>query len=553
MDLGHPWGLLALLGIPLVIFLHRRAAHTRRVVALVALWRPAPGSAKRGARALRDPLLLVRLLIVAGVAAALAEPGWPGAASPRHVLVLDASASMHARSGAGTRFRQAQDAASRILASLPVGGEVMVVRGGSPPTAAAEWSSDPRHIRAVLDELSAGEAPKDLRAALALARARLEERPGLVHLFSDFAGDPTVLVRQAGLGPGAVRLHPVGGPAENLAIVSAAVTPLVQSPLDHQVFALVANFTEGARAVDLTLTLPGGHQERQRLALAPGARQPALFTIAATDRIELRLEGAPDALALDDRVTLVPPARRLRVLYVGDADPFVIAALRAHPGLEVTRLTPDRLDVEPGAPVAADVAVGERAAVPPGVAVPALVLGAPSPRGTRGAPVVSWQRQHPLLRGVDLRDVVVPAGRVLASAPADVLISSAEGPVATATGDGQRRRVELSFAVGDSTLGHTAAFPILVARSLDWLGAERPSGTSLAAGQPLAVNLLNADESDLRRPPSRSRDPGAATPAAPDGTSVDRWTPVRIALAIALQLLSLEIWLLQRRAGRQPA
>jgi hypothetical protein len=224
--------------------------------------------------------------------------------------------------------------------------------------------------------------------------------------------------------------------------------------------------------------------------------------------------------------------------------------------------------------------------------------------GPRPASIVEWERQHPLLRALDLRDVVVPSQIVVTGPGERPLIRSTAGAVASASVHGAVRRVTLAFPVGASTLGDTPAFPILFARSLAWL-AERPeSGVNIAAGQPLdlpwpaatagtmavrrpdgtttavaahagrlrvddteqvgryvvsgagielafAVNLLDADESATNR---QAEPASVAAPAATPGTGASPeppFWPVRLALAIALQVMSLEIWLLQRASERR--
>ncbi|HEV8436826.1 MAG TPA: VWA domain-containing protein [Methylomirabilota bacterium] len=599
MLFANPWGLLALLGLPLLVYVHRRAPAERRLVPLVSLWRPGAAPAARASRRNRiDPLLLLRLAVVVAIALALARPGWPAPAPRRHAIVVDASASMSTREETGPRFRHALDEAARVLARIPPEDEALIVRGGTPPTLIHPASRDRAALETALFRLAPGEAAKDLGPGLGVAQQALAGKPGLVHLVSDVR-DPdglAPLARRLGLAPDRLRVHRVGGPADNVAIVALDSAPLAASPLDLELFVEVANFSSRPRPVDLALFTPEGRREGRRLSLAPGERKPITLVMPSAPWIEARLEGAGDALAADDRAVLVTGAGPLRVLYSG-SDRFVDAALRAHPRVAIRRVSAAELGSERWSPGIADVAVVEGTA-PPGLPLPALVFRSDEPgqgRSARAVPVVDWQRSHPLLRRLDLSEVAVPAGVVLSEARLDALVSSADGPVVSALA-GPPRRVEIAFAVGRSNLGRLPAFPVFVARALDWL-ANRDGRVSLTVkvGEPLrvalaesppnltvhrpdgstervaatggaaefrgtdlaglyeaegrgvrllfAANLLDAEESNVDRPRVATPDAGfAPSAAAVEWRDLSPWL-----LALGLALLSLEIWLTQRR------
>ena len=598
MSLANPWGLLALLGIPIILYWHRRAANDRRLVPLVALWRPGAAQAPDAVRRRVDAILLLRLAVVAAVALALAQPGWPVPATARHVLLVDASASMGAREPGGLRFARAIEAAQETLDRLPASAEAMIVRGGTPPTVVHGFSRDRSALRAALAAVRVGEAPRNLSAGLLLARREADAAPGLIHVVSD-APDPKAVEREAerlGVPEGGLRLRQVGDPADNLGIVRLEAAPLSQSPLDYAVVAMVANYTRETRTVEVGLYLPRGVRERRRLSVEPGERKAVPFTVPAVPWLEARLEGNTDALQLDDRASLVLPIAPLRVLYAARGDRFLDAAIRAHPRVEVQRIAPERLSPEQCTSVGADVAVVDGPTLPPDCRVPLLAFAATRPsESARAVPIVEWQRGHPLLRELDLSEVLVPADAVLAGGEG-ALIRSADGPVARASLVEGVRRVELAFSADRSNIGQTPAFPILVARALEWLADRRVSALNLTVGEllrvpvppgwrddvtvtrpdgfvvrvaaengfldypatdkaglymvegpglafPVAVRLLDPDESNLERP-ALSAKASASPMASPAAVRADVGRPVLVA---GLILLSLETWLLQRR------
>jgi hypothetical protein len=225
-----------------------------------------------------------------------------------------------------------------------------------------------------------------------------------------------------------------------------------------------------------------------------------------------------------------------------------------------------------------------------------LAFAAAPPSGNaRAVPIVEWQRGHPLLRELDLGEVLVPADAVLPGGEG-VLIRSADGPVARVTPVEGVRRVELAFSANRSNIGQTAAFPVLVARALEWLADRRAGALNVAVGQSLRVSVPPGwkDDVTVTRPDGvtfrvaaengfldfpatdraglyRVEGPGLALPVAvrlldPEESNVDRpalpseasVSPSasaaagradvsRFVLAAGLILLSLETWLLQRR------
>jgi hypothetical protein len=293
-----------------------------------------------------------------------------------------------------------------------------------------------------------------------------------------------------------------------------------------------------------------------------------------------------------------------KVLYVSRNDRFLTAALRAHARLQIHEVPVDRFPSEGWRSVSADVAVVDGASLPAEFPLPALVLDRESPgRGapSRLVPIAAWQHAHPLLRSLDLSEVLVPAGERLARDGASVLIRSADGPAAWLSSGAGPRRVEIAFPIDRSNLGQTPAFPIFVVRVLDWLiGPADPSPLTLRAGEPLhvalaeaanenlmvrrpdgsavrvaaekgyldfrsteltgryqvegpnlripfAVNLLDAAESNLGRRVGVMADHAPVGLAGPtERHDIDRWI-----FAVALQLVSFEVWLLQRRAKAQ--
>jgi hypothetical protein len=481
---------------------------------------------------------------------------------------------------------------------MPAADEVMVIRAATSPVIVHPLSDHRDAVLVALDRVTAGSGAKDLDAAFALARAALGSATALVHVFSDVRA-PDELARSGrrhGFAVDDVQLEKIGGSVPNAGIVRLASAHIAASPLDHEVLALIGNFSSRERTVDVRLRTADDRRQVQRVSLGAGERKPVVFAVAAAAWVEVSIDADGDGFSADDRAWLVLPGGPIRVCHGSGGDPFLEAALRAHPRVRLANL-----GHEHGAcSVAdADLVVLDGAAPPDDLRLPALVVNSAGDHEPRVAPLVDWNRSHPLLRQLDLGDILIPAGTgVLSASAGDVLLRSTEGIVAVAGETHGTRWLHFAFPFHRSSVIGTPVFPILIARALEWLLEEDARVRNLRPGQPLrvalaqgrsgivtvhrpdgevvtieprdraveftgttlnglyrvegagtqqwfAVSLLDPEESDV----DRAESPRPAFRASEPAPREHRET-VRPFLAAAVPLLSLEIWMLQRRLRR---
>jgi hypothetical protein len=104
---------------------------------------------------------------------------------------------------------------------------------------------------------------------------------------------------------------------------------------------------------------------------------------------------------------------------------------------------------------------------------------------------------HPVLDGVDTALVQVGRARAIAEpALRPIALSEQQTPLIAIEDSRARRLVVFAFAIGDSNLAATPAFPVLVGNAIDWLGRpasdlhQLPGRTSLPAG---TVRVIGPD------------------------------------------------------------
>lgn len=585
-----PLGLLSLLALPLVLVLHLVRQRRRRMrVPSLELWAAVPAPVQRKPRRLPlTLLLLLHLLVAALLGVSLGRPLFQGGTfqPTSTVIILDTSTSMATAdaglSGDMTRFAEAQTAAEQIFSAARTGDRIgLVVLGPTPRLAGRGGPEAAASLSKTVSELTPGGPDGDLQAALNLARAAAEPDDGRA-LPSRYVvlTDPAFGARAQTTGAptvtGELQWRTFGDAADNVAIVAFAARPSRQG--GQQLYARVANLGAHPIARTVQLFLDGASVQRAPMRLQPGAEAEWSWPVPAGARIAEAQLTTGDAAPIDDSARIVLTGGLTRRVQLVSAAPTALErALRAQPRVELTLATPESYRPDPGANL--------------------IIFAGFVPKALPNAPtlIVAPPADSSLLKitGVkrDLRPDAAPdqrfsmidftairIARVQAVEPpawAGVLLAAGDTPlILNGIFEGQPRTI-WTFDPAESNLQGRLAFPLLTAATLDTLlqrtgndievgqQAPRPmitpAGTRISTGTvlaspgiyrwaeqdgPVAVNALDADESDLR---ARQR-PTISTEGARSGT-VEReaghelW---RGLLASAIGLVMLE-WLYVHR------
>ncbi len=469
---AYPAGLLALLGIPVVLGLHLyRRRFRRQVVSALFLWETQDHDPSAGRR--REPLrrsasLLAELLGVLALALAFAGLRGCGASRVDHmVVVLDSSASMGATTASGSALERAKDLVAGRIAGLAPDGRVTLVRSGPRPEVLVGPAALRDEASAALDAFEPGRIHHDLEPAVALAEQLGASAPVLV-----------VTDRMDTQLPAAVELRAVGDAAANLAIVAATRRRLANTEPsaglgEDEIRISVACFGGLPRSVTLEATwteFDGSPRRVERtLELAPGETRS--FSAPVSRRAGTVHASLPaDALELDNHAWLAPePARQLRL--ASTLDPKQLAALGLDESLErLLALVPDSELAEPDS---AHLVLGT---APDGSANTwSLEFAASQPQspgssnsdaagGVSLAGPFLLDRSTPLLRGVTLEGVVwttaLPkaSDNLLQGMP---LVSAGNRPLLVERNQATRFSIDLNPA--RSSLLRSPDWPILLA------------------------------------------------------------------------------------------
>ena len=492
-----PWLWLAL--VPVALYLFRRKSRTVRVSTLLffkSLAREHQESAWLR-RLKRWASLLLSLLLVCGPVVALSRlvVAPAGTQARSVVMVVDTSASMAARDGAGeTRLDRARELLRTRLAGLPESVPVALVAAGATPEIVHPKSANRRELLRALAGIRIQPVADQGGAAWTAASAIAAlETPAEVW----WAGDAPPAV--SGAGPVGVSRRDVlvGLPTPvNAGITAFAVTrvPLVHARYQAYVQVALNAGAGGERTAVLEPSVAGVPLARRELTLQPGVSQGLTLEIEASQEqvLEVTLQMTGDVLEADNTVVVRLPAPRPLVVawFTPKPDPFTTLALQA--------LAADgELEVFTGGPAQwpppklPDVAVFDGWLPAPWPAgVPALVINPPGSAGPlRARPldppvprdeVRALSEEHPVLFRLNPGRVALTQTAVID--PTGVLqpLWMAGDQVVLAAGEtGGQRLVVLACAPALSEqLPLTTTYPLLLGNALFWCGEKTAAARS---------------------------------------------------------------------------
>ncbi len=446
MGFEAPLALLALAAaaLPIVAHLLRRQDLPVRKLATVKLLERAQASSRRRVRIVDLLLMIVRILLIALFAFALAGPfakvslAYGDGTVASIVLVIDDSMSMAGR-GDPSLLARARERAEAIVESLPEGSEVAIVLAGAPARVhLARTAELAAAERALEDAGGASARGTDLTTALALAERELAgARHAARHvvLLSDFAahGELTDASIPAGLE---VRVENLGedAPTRNAAVVDARATPDPTTPGRASVAIEIRAQEMNGDTIDVVLRRGGEELARQGVLIAENGARTILH--ARVDPADPGAEGSievEDAIATDNaRGVLLRAPTGVRVLVV-DGDPAPI------PGAERSRFFVRAIDLAPeegGALTRRRIDPETLAAMDPSEADVLVLANVPVPSER----VVEKLREHVEHGGglwiapgdqFDARAYVARFGDLLPASPRAAPMAEVGGPYAT--------------------------------------------------------------------------------------------------------------------------
>lgn len=448
--LTYPLALLAAVSLPALVTIYLfRNRFRRRQVSGLFLWDSALRTREGGTviRRMRTSwLFALELLALLALTLAATDPRAPYEGARRAcVVVLDDSASMSSgapeaspRDRALTALRRTvRRERFRAVRYVLAGERPGLVDVGSDAALAAAWRC---------------RAPRaDLDAALMLALQLAGDR-GQVLVLTD--RPPPVAP-----APGQVRWEAFGDGEPNLGFIEAR---RASSDGRDRLFVEVGNYAAENRSVELALVTADRRVQTVAIEAPAGGTAPTALTLPpGTGAVDIRLPD--DALAIDNRVTLLPDAPRPVGVRVDVADAEIRRWIEA--GLAAAGLA------DLAAPP--DLVVTDRADAEPDGAAWVLRVVAPTGAVAYAGPFVV-DREHPLTEGLSFDGAVWGGGAGATVPGTPVILAGNEPLLCVQTPASGRWIIDLRFVPAISTMQRTPAWPGLLWNILHWRSQALP-------------------------------------------------------------------------------
>lgn len=483
----------------------------RQVVATLRFWKSADtAQTMKQKRRIQQPWsLLLQIISTALLLLAIAQLTW-GDRTARirdHVLILDTSAWMGARTNRGTLMDDARAAALAYVSKLPSSDRVMIIRADALATPITPFDSNRRVLERVVVESKPQSAALNLDQAVEFA-ARVQrlhsQHPGeIVYVGAGRIPSGETLAAI----PNNLRVLPIAAPVENVGLRNIGLRRADAE--SWQVFISTKNYGSQPRTTQLAVHFGGAPIGSRTLTLKPGDLQETSFTFRtrAAGWLEARLLSS-DSFPEDDRAMLEVPAQRtLNIAVYSDEPDLLKPVLLASPNVTATFRAPAAYNPS----VKADAVVFDRMAPAAPPSVPSIWIDPPAQRSpvrirnvARAAKLTQWNSTHDLGNGLRTRDLELETASVFTPVAGDIAIASVgAGPVILARpqSPSSQKLVVFGFEPARSAMKYELATPLLFANVLRWINPAVFQQWELKAGTVGAVEARldkNTDPSTVR-------------------------------------------------------
>jgi uncharacterized protein YegL len=476
----------------------------RQVVSTLRFWVAAGQPAVAARRRIQQPWsLILQLAGMALLTLAMAQLRWgaPAPAGRDHVLILETSAWMAARSGNRTLMDLARARARQYLRALPARDRVMLVRADALATPATAFEPDRRKLEAAIAASQPGATALDLDQALAFAR-HIQSQEGRRAGEIAVVGTGRTAERDPGAAPPLppnLRVLFVPDVIENCGLRKVGARRSATDPGLWEIYVSARNYGTMDRTVTLSLDFgPPGEAGRiaagsRRLLLPPGGDAEASLEYRTSAAGILGVSLSPgDAFPADDRVSVELPALAVLTVTVYSNDPDLLRpALSATPRVAAVYRKPEEYRAGDRGLVILDRFIPPQRPAADSIWIDPPAEGSPVPvRSTvEQALFERWDTGNPVAAGLRARDFKLQKASVFETAPTDLRIGEvAAGPVIVAR-PGKPRMAVFGFHPALSGMRYELATPLLFANLLRWVSPEIFRQWEIAGGSVGTVKL----------------------------------------------------------------
>ncbi len=476
----------------------------KQVVSTLRFWvaaeNPVPASRRKH---IQQPWSLLLQLLGMGLllmAVAQLRFGSPEQVGRDHVLILETSAWMGARSGGRTLMDLARDRARRYVRALPSRDRVMLVRADALATPATQFEPGRARIEAAIRESQPGSTALNLERALEFAR-HIQSQQGRRAGEIAFIGSGRTAASDSGAlaAPKNLRAILIPDAIENCGLRKIGLRRSGADADLWEIYISVHNY--GAKAKNVAVSLNFGTQD-------PAMRTPAgsqTATIASNSETELAFQYRTasagilgvyltphDSFPADDHADLELPAQpSLQVTVYSNQPDLLKPLLASTPRVTAIYRKPAEYRPTGGGLVILDRFIPPQRPAADSIWIDPPAVGSPIPVRTQvsGVAFGGWDSSQPQAAGLRTKDFKLEHASVLQAAPGDVVIGVVDaGPVIVAR-NSQPKIAVLGFHPALSAMRYELATPLLFANLLRWVSPELFQRLEISGGSVGAVKL----------------------------------------------------------------
>ncbi|MEI9977280.1 MAG: BatA and WFA domain-containing protein [Ignavibacteriota bacterium] len=475
----------------------------KQVVSTLRFWVAAeqPAVAARRRHISQPWSLILQLVSMALLILAMAQLrfGAPALAGRDHVIVLDTSAWMAARSGNRTLMDVARQTARDYLRAVPPRDRVMLVRADALATPATPFEPDHNKVEAAILASQPGSTALNLDQALAFARhAQGQEGRSAGEIV--FVGTGRTAERDPGMPapPHNLRVLLVPDAIENCGLRRVGMRRSTSEPDVWQIYVSAHNYGTRPRNVNLQLDYgPPNVETRtpagsQALVLPPGGDAETSFEYRTAAAGILDVKMTPhDAFPTDDQAELELPAQpHLTVTVYSDQPELLRPVLSAMPRLTAVYRRSSEYRPGDAGLVILDRFVPAQRPTADSIWIAPPADGSPIPvrKTVENVAFAHWDAGNPAAAGLRAKDFKLDKALVFETPPGDAVGEVDAGPVIAARASTPKIAV-LGFHPALSPMRYELAWPLLFANLLRWTSPEIFLESEIGGGSVGTVKL----------------------------------------------------------------
>ena len=328
-------GLLALIGVPLIIILHMLKRKQKDVhVPSIYLWERATDTSVQSKpwQKLKKSLpLILQLAAAASLGLAAARPYISAFGTAyNYVIVMDTSSSMSAEDMGESRLEYAKERAGKLINSSSALSKITVIAAGKNSYVAYGPDTDKTAASSAVHSINQTYGGIDKEALAGLIASETAKTEAGIYVFTDNENDFSDLD---------ANIIFAGKESSNCAITLA-------SAAEGSVLVNVKNFSD--EESEKTVTVFNGNLASavSDVTIPAGSERSLVFKDIYTDSAEIMVTLSPeDILTADDIYYLsVNKAQTAKILLVTDGNTFLENALKLTEGTEIYKMSSDTME-----------------------------------------------------------------------------------------------------------------------------------------------------------------------------------------------------------------